>query len=72
MHISYRLSQSSKGVSKKKEKNQNFYNMSRYYIKTGLSVSKKNRFIYFSKNLFKMMKNDFYYVLKALIFKVLS
>ena len=45
-------------------------------IKVGLSASKKNLFFCFIENLLKMMKNAFYFILKALfvlnIFKFLS
>ena len=44
--------------------------------KVALSPSKKNSFICFSYSLAKMMKNVFYFILKALfvlkIFKILS
>ena len=35
-------------------------------FKVGLSSSKKNCFISFNENPLKMMKNDFYFILKAL------
>ena len=35
-------------------------------FKIGLSLSKKNLFIYFTESPFKMMKNAFYFTLKAL------
>ena len=35
-------------------------------LKVGLSSSKKNCFISFNENPLKMMKNDFYFILKAL------
>ena len=45
-------------------------------IKVGLSPSKKKIFVYVNESCLKMMKNAFYFILKALfvlkIFKILS
>ena len=43
------------------------------YLKLGLSPSKKNVFVCFNESRFQMMKNAFYFILKALLFlKILS
>ena len=42
-------------------------------IKVGLSPSKKNCFIYFNESLLKVIKNAFYFILKALfVLKIFS
>ena len=47
-----------------------------FFVKVGLSPSKKHYVIYLVENPFEMMKNDFYFILKALfvlrIFKISS
>ena len=37
-----------------------------HVLKVGLSPYKNNYFIYFNESPLKMMKNDFYFILKAL------